>query len=268
MYTKTMKAVSFAESPVYDIAMGKAHTFDVISKDKGFFINSQFLMEEYCRSLLIKINELSFVQLKHFLHYQTQALSKPLLWLNSLDELVSLNIELFDDKLAHLKAGRILVLSQLLAQALENNTYNLPQKFDFTQVRKKLGAMPGSKEQLDYLYELKADYLQNKPLHLHPSDIPLDEKINIEIEKIELIKANVETSQVPNQKKAVKNNVPYIDNETFIIMMKVSKRTARRWREGGIIPFTQIGGKVYYKLLDVEAILNKNYIGAIKPFPL
>lgn len=51
----------------------------------------------------------------------------------------------------------------------------------------------------------------------------------------------------------------FIDNQEFIQMMKVSKRTAQTWRDEGKISFSQVGGKIYYKLSDVETLLKSHY---------
>jgi hypothetical protein len=51
----------------------------------------------------------------------------------------------------------------------------------------------------------------------------------------------------------------FIDNQEFIMLMKISKRTAQIWRDEGKISFSQIGAKIYYKLSDVETLLNNNY---------
>jgi hypothetical protein len=51
----------------------------------------------------------------------------------------------------------------------------------------------------------------------------------------------------------------FIDNQEFIIMLGISKRTARTWREKNLIPFSQVGYKFYYKLSDVQQLLSSNY---------
>ena len=51
----------------------------------------------------------------------------------------------------------------------------------------------------------------------------------------------------------------FVDNQEFIIMMKISKRTAQSWRDEGKISFSQVGGKIYYKLSDVETLLQLHY---------
>ena len=50
-----------------------------------------------------------------------------------------------------------------------------------------------------------------------------------------------------------------IDNQDFLKLMKVSKRTAQTWRDEGLISFSQIGNKIYYKLIDIENLLSRNY---------
>jgi len=51
----------------------------------------------------------------------------------------------------------------------------------------------------------------------------------------------------------------FLDNQEFLMLMKISKRTAQNWRDEGRISFSQIGAKIYYKLSDVECLLNNNY---------
>jgi hypothetical protein len=46
--------------------------------------------------------------------------------------------------------------------------------------------------------------------------------------------------------------------------MKISKRTAQTWRDEGKISFSQVGNKIYYKLSDVEVLLNQHYVKSFK----
>ena len=52
----------------------------------------------------------------------------------------------------------------------------------------------------------------------------------------------------------------FVDNTEFIQLMKISKRTAQTWRDEKRIAFSQVGAKIYYKLTDVEKLLQSNYI--------
>lgn len=47
----------------------------------------------------------------------------------------------------------------------------------------------------------------------------------------------------------------FLDNQEFLILMKISKRTAQTWRDEGRISFSQVGNKIYYKLSDVDFYL-------------
>jgi hypothetical protein len=51
----------------------------------------------------------------------------------------------------------------------------------------------------------------------------------------------------------------FFDNQEFIQIMNISKRTAQEWRNNNIIAYSQIGMKFYYKLSDILTLLNKFY---------
>lgn len=54
-------------------------------------------------------------------------------------------------------------------------------------------------------------------------------------------------------------NEKFIDNQEFLLMMKISKRTAQSWRDQGRISFSQIGNKIYYRVSDIENFFERNY---------
>lgn len=65
-----------------------------------------------------------------------------------------------------------------------------------------------------------------------------------------------------SEKLSSKNNPKqdvFLDNEEFLKMMKISRRTAQTWRDEGKISFSQVGNKIYYKLSDVEKTLQNYY---------
>ena len=51
----------------------------------------------------------------------------------------------------------------------------------------------------------------------------------------------------------------FLDNQEFIQLMNISKRTAQTWRDDGIVSFSQIGSKIYYRMSDIQKLLDKNY---------
>ena len=59
--------------------------------------------------------------------------------------------------------------------------------------------------------------------------------------------------------KSESKNETFLDNQEFLQLMKISKRTAQTWRDEGRISFSQVGNKIYYKLSDVEKLLQQHY---------
>ena len=61
-----------------------------------------------------------------------------------------------------------------------------------------------------------------------------------------------------------KRTETYLNNKQFMEMLDVSLRTAQTWRDEGKITFSQVGNKIYYKLADVEELLQKHYVKSFK----
>lgn len=51
----------------------------------------------------------------------------------------------------------------------------------------------------------------------------------------------------------------FFDNQEFMQVMNISKRTAQQWRDCKIIGFSQVGNKIYYRLKDILKLLEENY---------
>lgn len=51
----------------------------------------------------------------------------------------------------------------------------------------------------------------------------------------------------------------FFDNQEFMKLMNISKRTAQEWRNKKVIEFSQVGNKIYYRLSDIKKLLNDNY---------
>jgi hypothetical protein len=55
---------------------------------------------------------------------------------------------------------------------------------------------------------------------------------------------------------------PFLDNDEFQIVFRISSGTAANWREQGLIAYSQINNKIIYRLEDINKMLDDNY----KPF--
>ena len=76
--------------------------------------------------------------------------------------------------------------------------------------------------------------------------------------------SKLDTIQSQLNSKADPKKETFLDNQEFLLLMKISKRTAQTWRDEGKIPFSQVGSKIYYKLSDVEKLLQEHYNKSFK----
>ena len=68
----------------------------------------------------------------------------------------------------------------------------------------------------------------------------------------------------------VKYYKPHLNGERFLSNNEVSKklnvslRTLQEWRDTGLIPFIQIKGKIIYRQIDIDKLLQKHYFESWK----
>lgn len=80
-------------------------------------------------------------------------------------------------------------------------------------------------------------------------------------------KAIVSMLDAINNRLTAKEKEPkeiWLDNQEMMQMLKISKRTAQHYRDSGMISFSQVGNKIYYKLSDIEELLKRHYNKAFK----
>ena len=51
----------------------------------------------------------------------------------------------------------------------------------------------------------------------------------------------------------------WIDGRQVMEMLNISKRTLQSLRSSGVLPYSRLNGKYYYKVTDLNQILNRNY---------
>lgn len=85
-----------------------------------------------------------------------------------------------------------------------------------------------------------------------PADI-----INELISKVDNIASKLEN---PADKYPMKER--WLDIQETCMLLKLSKRTLQAYRDNGILSFSQIGGKIYFKVSDLEEHLKNHYVRA------
>jgi hypothetical protein len=53
----------------------------------------------------------------------------------------------------------------------------------------------------------------------------------------------------------------WIDAQDVMQKLHISLRTLQTWRTNGILPYSRIRGKLYYRKSDILSLLNENYNG-------
>jgi hypothetical protein len=57
-----------------------------------------------------------------------------------------------------------------------------------------------------------------------------------------------------------KENDTIYNTDELIRLLKVSRRTVQNWRDEGTIEFSQINGKIYYRMSSIAKMLDQNLI--------
>jgi hypothetical protein len=79
--------------------------------------------------------------------------------------------------------------------------------------------------------------------------------INKNYEKIQ--KQLIELTNAMNFSSKIET-LQIIDNAQFMKLMGISQKTAQTWRDSGLVSYTQINNKIYYKILDVKELIEVN----------
>lgn len=59
-------------------------------------------------------------------------------------------------------------------------------------------------------------------------------------------------------------NETWIDGQDVLLALNISQRTLQTLRDSDTLPFSRLNGKFYYKVSDLEALLESNYSRNLK----
>jgi len=82
----------------------------------------------------------------------------------------------------------------------------------------------------------------------------------IEEKTLEYIKQKVEefSLRIKAIYKAKSVKEEWLDNQDVCQLLDISLRTLQNYRNKGVLPYSQIGYKCYYKIVDVEAFIESS----------
>lgn len=86
--------------------------------------------------------------------------------------------------------------------------------------------------------------------------------VAIESKTFEQIKEYFEnfSRQIKNLCGNNQNKEKWFDNDDVCSLLQISKRTLQSYRDSGILPYSQIGRKCYYRISDIENLINQSQI--------
>ncbi len=83
-------------------------------------------------------------------------------------------------------------------------------------------------------------------------------------ESSELSDLTLVLNQILSEIKSLKENSTlkktWIDSKAVMSLLCIDTRTLQNYRDTGVLPFSKFGGKIMYKVSDIEEILERNYI--------
>ena len=88
------------------------------------------------------------------------------------------------------------------------------------------------------------------------------EIVAIESKTFEQIRQRFEdfAKQVKNLCGDGQDKEKWLGNEDVCELLKISSRTLQSYRDTGILPYSQIGRKCYYRVSDIENLINQSQI--------
>lgn len=102
------------------------------------------------------------------------------------------------------------------------------------------------------------DRLRSYPIQKSKNDLKM-ETVIIAKEQFDELLSRVDKIQAILKENQKTPEDIFLDNVDFMNLMHISKRTAQSWRNEGRINFSQISGKIYYRMSDIQKLLDSNY---------
>ena len=84
--------------------------------------------------------------------------------------------------------------------------------------------------------------------------------IAIENKTFEQMKGRFEdfTRQIKNLCGKNQDKEQWLGNDDVCELLQISKRTLQSYRDNGILPYSQIGRKCYYRVSDIENLISQS----------
>ena len=82
------------------------------------------------------------------------------------------------------------------------------------------------------------------------------------VEMVSKIKAMENEVEIMKENKLSCGN-QWLSGDEIVQKLGISKRTLQNYRDNKILPYSAVGGKFYYNIRDIEALMIKNYMSMV-----
>lgn len=103
------------------------------------------------------------------------------------------------------------------------------------------------------------------PFELKEKEVRFQFEVNDKLKELEVVPVyfekiinSLEDVKVLVREKSKAPEDTILDNKDFIKLMGISDRTALQWRNDGLIQFSQIGNKIYYRMSVIQRFFDYN----------
>ncbi|MDP3462402.1 MAG: hypothetical protein Q8S18_06410 [Bacteroidales bacterium] len=183
--TAQLVPVQFSEHP---------HHVQPSGNDLDIVLPGSFSIEAYCGALFNKLLHIGLSESTAFLNHHCSMVSVPVCWLNSLEKLIKLNVDLFKTKIQkHRHIKFITEISFKRNTLISHCTYHQKnlmhepdghQVYSFSSVKCALESLSSLEQKLIFLNDQIFDYRQNPPIYVKVNQTPFDILCQIEIDRL------------------------------------------------------------------------------------
>lgn len=190
-----IKAVNFKEQPMFEKQPNTTEIQYDLNKETNQThktLNLKQNSKAYCKHLLFSLKEIEAEDLEDYISNLASQTIFPIHWLNQLEKLINLNLLFLEEKASPLFLSTFYLYLEEMRTELEErleypdglNIRRSNGSYSFKKVKAHLSKIEGFCEQKLFLKRCKIEYLQFKPRYISVGSTPFDERIDLEIERI------------------------------------------------------------------------------------
>ena len=81
----------------------------------------------------------------------------------------------------------------------------------------------------------------------------------------DFINSSIEKGAIAIVCEHIPNEIKILNNPQFMDLMGISIETAQMWRDKGVVGYIKIKNKIYYRISDIQELLENNFKKSTNP---